>query len=175
MLGRNLTAASLISLCAIILYSANAFASDLFTADVTIGQGTLDEARETRGFSKAVDVLRFVESNELDMVFPGYNDSLSVSGLIDFRGLDMLVSFAEHSPTLLFEVESLEINKSFHGQTREESVDQFVDFLKRDGGSLLNKIHKELARVSPEVLLTMVLSIQTAHWFKGRRRLDKKI
>ncbi len=149
MLGRSLTAASLIALFVTIMCSTNVFASDLFTADVTIGQGTLDEARERRGFSKATDVLRFVESNELNMVFPGYNDNLSVSGLIDFRGLDMLVSFAEHSPTLRFEVESLEIDESFHGQTREESVDQFVDFLKRDGNSLLNKIHKELARVSP--------------------------
>ena len=147
--GKNLTATGLIALCAMTICSTNVFASDLFTADVTIGQGTLDEARERRGFSQATDVLRFVESNQLNMVFPGYNDNLSVSGLIDFRGLDMLVSFAEHSPTLRFEVGSLEIDESFHGQTREESVDQFVDFLKRDGNSLLNKIHKELARVSP--------------------------
>ena len=147
--GKNLTATGLIALCAMTICSTNVFASDLFTADVTIGQGTPDEAREIRGFSQATDVLRFVESNELDMVFPRYNDNLSVSGLIDFRGLDMLVSFAEHSPTLRFEVESLAIDESFHGQTREESVDQFVDFLKRDGNNLLNKIHKELARVSP--------------------------
>lgn len=136
-------------LCIVPASPTETLGADLFTVDVVIGQGTAYMDSHVRGFSRAEDVMRFAESGPLNAIFPTYDDSLAVVGDINFRGLDMRARFEKDSAVLHFQVESLNIDKSFMGATRDDSVDEFVDFLEKDGASILDRIQKELARVSP--------------------------
>jgi hypothetical protein len=53
------------------------------------------------------------------------------------------------SATLTFAIPSLGVSQTFNGATRDESQDQLGDFLKQNGGGILDKLGKELVRVSP--------------------------
>ena len=119
-------------------------AADLFRVRVSTGGETM-----TRGFSNAEDALRQVEGEEIETLFPGYSDTDAVDADIEFRGLPLVAHFDEGSRTLVFRVPSLDIMEIFDEATREASVEAFVDFIKKDGAAILNRIQRALARVSP--------------------------
>lgn len=108
--------------------SASVQAADLFTVTVTTGGVT-----EMRGFSTAEQALRIAERENLEDLFPNYRETDRVVAGIDFRGLPIAAEFSggESAPTLVFKVGSLGIEETFDGATRDRSVDQFVEFLKR--------------------------------------------
>ena len=47
---------------------------------------------------------------------------------------------APGSNTLTFTIDSLNIGESFTGSSREESAEQFYDFLLSEGGDILSRI-----------------------------------
>lgn len=63
------------------------------------------------------------------------------------RGLPVNLSYVGN--TLTFSVPSLNITESFTGVNRDESEDLFGDWLEKNGASTMERIMKELARVSP--------------------------
>ena len=118
-------------------------AADLFRVRVSTGGET-----QTRGFSSAEDALRQIEGQTVQAFFPGYRDTDAVDVDIDFRGLPIRGRFDNESRMLVFEVPSLDIVRTFGGATRDDSVNAFVDFIKKDGAAILNRIQRTLARVS---------------------------
>ena len=138
--------AALTALIGIAMSSTSVRAADLFTVTVTTGGET-----ETRSFSTAEEALRIAEQENLEDLFPNYRETDRVTAAIDFRGLPIAAEFSggESAPTLVFKVESLGIEETFDGATRDQSVNQFVDFLKSEGKDVLDRIQKTLAAVSP--------------------------
>ena len=128
----------------LVLAAFDAGAADLFDVRVTIGGVT-----ERRGFANAEEALRLVENENVEKLFPDYRETDAVDAAIQFRGLPITVRFAENSRMLMFEVPSLGIERTFDGATRNDSAEQLVDFLKEEGKGLLDRIQRELSRVSP--------------------------
>ena len=119
-------------------------AADLFRVRVTAGSEV-----QTRGFSNAEDALRQVDSERLKILFPGYRGTDAIHADIEFRGLPMIARFDEGSRMLVFEVPSLDIVETFDEARRGDSANAFIDFIKKDGAAILNRIQRTLARVSP--------------------------
>lgn len=125
-------------------------AKDNFTSVGTVTTGGLTE-QASRGFVDIESAIDFFANASLTKTFPTYQDPLStIDGQLDYRGLPMQVGYlTSGSSEFTFIIPNLNINKSFTGSTRDDSKDQFDEFLKESGNDILNRIHKELARVSP--------------------------
>lgn len=132
------------ALASIIGATTDVRAADLFSVRVTVGGETV-----TRGFANAEEALRLVESDELENPFPDYRETDAVSAEIQFRGLPVAAHFDEDSNALVFKIPSLDIEERFDAETRQASIDAFVDFIKKDGQAIVDRLQRELARVSP--------------------------
>lgn len=119
-------------------------AAPLFTIDVTV-----DDRERSFSFSDVRKVFDQLDENRLRMTFSNYTDMSEASAVVDFRGLGMNFSFSEASNELVFEVPSLDIKEKFNGATRDASVDQLKDFLKSEGGDILNRIQAASIATSP--------------------------
>ena len=119
-------------------------AAPLFTIDVTV-----DDRERSFSFSDVRKVFDQLGENRLRMTFSNYTDMSEASAVVDFRGLGMNFSFSEASNELVFEVPSLDIKEKFNGATRDASVDQLKDFLKSEGGDILNRIQAASIATSP--------------------------
>lgn len=89
-------------------------------------------------------------TSSIQAYFPAYNGTQAIDMSVGYRGLPINFSYANASTTLNFSIPSLNINKSFTGATREASQNLFEDFIKKDGASLIERMMKELAAVSPQ-------------------------
>ena len=118
------------------------FAGDLFTVSVTSSGSSA-----TVGFNTAQQALDQLKSGNLNAILPAYTTSSIANGTIDYRGLQILASYPTAGTRLVFQVPSIGINQSFVGGTRDQSQQQLVDFLKKNG--IYGKIMKQLAAVSP--------------------------
>lgn len=155
---KRLTTA-LLAAAAALAAASGAQAADLFSVRVSVTGPDAEGIRRVRtidrGFANAEEALRVVEGKTLESFFPGYDGAThDVDADVNFRGLPVQVDFTgatggEEAKTLVFQVESLGIEEEFTGETRDESVDEFVEFLESDGGEVLNRIQRELAAVSP--------------------------
>lgn len=125
--------------------STSAIAVDLFSVTIRIGSGQ----PRTFSFSDAESAFEQIDEKELRAAFPSYTDMSTAVAEVDFRGLDMKFSFPSNTSQLLFEVPSLDIRKTFMGRDRDDSVDELEDFLKSEGGDLLNRIQAASIAVSP--------------------------
>lgn len=127
--------------------SYSAIAADVFTVTGTVVGGTT----ETRsyGFNSAEDVLAFPKN--LQSRFSNYTGTEVASLNIDYRGLGMSVAYpAAGSNDLVFAIPALGFTQTFNqGASREENQRLFSEFMKKNGGTLLNQIMKKLVEVSP--------------------------
>ena len=151
---KRLTTA-LLAAAAALAAASGAWANDLFSVKVAVTDPDGSIRTIDRGFANAEEALRVVEGKTLEEFFPGYDGAThDVHADVNFRGLPVEVDFSgaasvEEAKTLVFKVESLGIEEEFTGETRDESIDEFVEFLESDGGEVLNTIQRELAAVSP--------------------------
>ena len=115
-----------------------------FSIEITVGG-------ESRTFyvSSVSDVLDQTDESQLQTDFPQYTDVAAASARIDFRGLEMSLEFIRDRTTLRFAVPSLGITESFMGATRDASVEEFEEFMKSEGGDILNDVQKALIAQSP--------------------------
>ena len=148
----------LLAAAAALAAASGAWANDLFAVKVSVTDPDGRVRTIDRGFADAEEALRVVEGKTLEQFFPGYDGAThDVHADVNFRGLPIEVDFSgaaggaggEDAKTLVFQVESLGVEEEFAGETRDESIDKFVDFLEGDGGEVLNRIQRELAAVSP--------------------------
>lgn len=142
---RIVVSALLLGLC------QTAFATDLFTVTGTVYQADGVTVRQTNsvGINSALDAVDKLKLSGFQSLASSYTDTSIATGQLDFRGLPMVLSFPTTGATLNFTVASLGVNQTFSGATRDASLEQFKDFLKKDGGAILNAIMKKLAEVSP--------------------------
>ena len=146
---------TLLAAAAALAAASGAWANDLFSVKVAVTDPDGSIRTIDRGFANAEEALRVVEGKTLEEFFPGYDGAThDVHADVNFRGLPIEVDFSgatsvEEAKTLVFQVESLGIEEEFTGETRDESIDEFVEFLESDGGEVLNTIQRELAAVSP--------------------------
>ena len=144
--GRVLPTCRVFALASLIVVGTvfGARATDLFTVRVTI-----DGKTETRGYANVQEAVRLLQEENLDDVFPNYRNTDDVMATIDFRGLKMAAEFDEGQDKLIFEVPDLDIVEEFYGDTRDEAIEAFRDFMKRGRGDILNRIQRALAARSP--------------------------
>ena len=119
-------------------------AAPLFTIDITV-----DDRRQSFSFSDVRKVFDQIDEDQLRMDFSNYTDMSEAYAVVDFRGLEMNFSFPGAGTDLVFEVPSLGIREEFEGATRDASVDQLEDFLKSEGGDILNRLQAASIAVSP--------------------------
>lgn len=136
-----------LALAAAILAAQSAAAADLFSITGTVA-GLSSETRSF-GLSSAEDVFDFPKFESLHTRFSNYTGVEAAALHIDFRGLPMYVAYpVAESTILVMEVPELGIYEEFHGATREESRRAFSDFMKKNGGGILNRIMKRLVAES---------------------------
>ena len=119
-------------------------AKPLFTIDITV-----DERQRSFSFNDVKEVFEQIEESQLRMAFSNYTDMSRASAMVDFRGLEMNFGFPGADSKLVFEIPSLDIREEFTGATRDASVDQLEDFLKSEGGAILNRIQAASIAASP--------------------------
>lgn len=127
-----------------LLLAGPVVAADLFTMDVKVDGDT-----ETFNFSYVEGVFNQVDEQGLESAFTNYSDTSTMSADINYRGLPMTLNFIGNSTDLQFDVPSLGISETFSGTTRDDSSQQFEDYLTSEGDELLNQIQKALIATSP--------------------------
>lgn len=101
-----------------------------------------------KGFSSVTDTIDSLDTDAI-MAEINYNPTDAVSATVDFRGLPLTLDYTANSTTLTLNIPSLGITETFTGTTRDDSVSELTDWLKKNGGSVVEKIMKKLAEVSP--------------------------
>lgn len=130
--------------------SMPSFAADLFTIDGTVTGATTET--QSYSFKTAEEALDAVKTENLGTKFSNYVTGLEAANLtLGFRGLPMTASYQNGATALRFTVPSLGIDKTFAGDglSRDSSQQEFSDFMKKNGGDILNRIMKKLAEESP--------------------------
>lgn len=132
----------------LIAASAPVVAADLFTVNGTVTGATTET--KTFSFKRAEDAIDAAKGSSLQSRFSNYTGVETAALDLNFRGLGMEVGFyTPHDTTMVFSVTSLGIHHSFAGATRDESQEMYSDFMKKNGGDILDQIYKKLAEVSP--------------------------
>jgi len=128
-----------------LLTSSLLFADDIFSIDV---KNDTTGDRFTHTTNDIMDVIDTVDEDSISSHFD-YKDSHQITANLDFRGLPMSLKFAENSTILELDVPDIEISETFDGGTREESIRLLQDWFKNNNKGNIEKIMRELARVSP--------------------------
>ncbi|MDH3392759.1 MAG: hypothetical protein OEL66_02040 [Desulfobulbaceae bacterium] len=121
------------------LVATPVYAKDLFTLTATVPGET-----QTVTFNAIEDIVDAVDNQSLQTILGSYTPTSAATLTLDVRGLPATVSYAAFSTTLVFQVPSLNISKSFTGATRDASQQLFEDYLESDGAGILKQILQEL-------------------------------
>lgn len=119
-------------------------AKNIFTAEVQV-----DGMTQLLGYGKITNVADQYEFQNMKDVFPTYTTNSAVNARLDLRSVPVQMSFAQNSPTLVFKVPSLGIERTYAGATREESKEKLLDALKGEDKDLLKQLTKEWVKNSP--------------------------
>ena len=130
----------------LLTFLSPAMADPVFTLSMQV-----DQLSKLYGFANAEDMFDRFDGISLSNEFPDYMREISqINGQIDYRGMPMFMSYAHNSSILVFDVPSLGIHQTFDGNgNRDVANDLFVEFLKGEGGDIINRINKHLAQLSP--------------------------
>src|SRR5215470_15007800 len=109
---------------------------------------TVDNVNKSLGFHDVSDVVDTFNTSNLSQIFPNYTDQSPVNANVDYRGLPVRLQYAQGSTTLNFTVPSCSIDKSFTGNTRDDSAKQFEKYIEGEGGKDLTCILQNLAKTS---------------------------
>ena len=126
-------------------FSASAVAADLFRLRIEVG----GVESKTFSFDNVEEAIDQFEQENFDAEFSSYTDTSTAMAELDFRGLDMRLSFVDTTSKLVLEVPSIGIRETFTGADRDGSVDELEEFLKDQGSDILNRIQAALIAQSP--------------------------
>jgi hypothetical protein len=135
------------ALVALTLAAGHASAKDLFSINVDVTTPT--QAQGQASASTITDLIQLLQTQNLQSVVSAYTSTSAASAIMNIRGLGALASFPANSTTLNFSVPSAGVNVSFTGATRNDSEQQLLDFLTKNGGSLQTKILQQAVANSP--------------------------
>lgn len=129
--------------------SSPAGATELYSLTATLlgPSGPIESG--TRSFGTANALLDSFTDGALDNILPGYTSHSITQANIDFQNLNFFVEFPTSGTMLVFKVPELGITLDFDGATRGKSVTLLTNFLKHDGGAILERIQKALIKSSP--------------------------
>jgi hypothetical protein len=126
------------------LFTSYAMAKDIFMAEVQV-----DGTTQLLGYKNILNSVDQYEYENMKNAFPAYTENSAVYAKLDLRAVPINMSFAQNSPTLVFKIPSLGIERTYAGTTREESKDKLIDALKGDDKDLLKLLTKEWVKKSP--------------------------
>jgi hypothetical protein len=125
-------------------YPTHASGDALFDATVTAMGSTVRQE-----FDKAGDLIDFIDKTNIQVLFPGYNDTQIVNSTMNFRGLPILMSFpTAGSTTLRLQVPATGLDITFTGATRSASIDLLKDWFKKSGSREVTKIQQALVKLT---------------------------
>jgi len=132
-----------LALLLILISPQFASSKGVFTTDITSGPDSFSAS-----FSNVEEAFEQLDKENLERFLPSYIDTSAVNAVVDYRGIDINFSFLANSTTLTMTIPGLNISETFDGTTRDDSGDLLVEYLKGAGLDSVNRIQKELARVS---------------------------
>ena len=101
---------------------------------------TVESESVKQEFYNVEDFIDSLYSNTFSTVIKNYTDTSPASYIMDIRGLGASASYASGSTTLNFKVPVLNISKTFSGATRNDSDEQFINYIKSNGDDILTRI-----------------------------------
>lgn len=131
--------------------SAPVAAAPLFTIEIEVDEdGTPGGAAETRTFSFDNIEAAIEELDEAELVAAfgaAYNPDMStVEAMLDYRGVDVILTIDESAMELTIEVPAANIDHTFSGENASEEL---KEYLKTEGGDDLNRLQAALIAESP--------------------------
>ncbi len=123
-------------------------AKKLFVANIKV-----DDEVEFEGTDSLFKVVDFFDNKSLKEFFPDYTSNSAVLARVDLRGIDLEVEYHQNSSVLIVRIPSKNFEVRFEGANRNQSQEQFEDWLKGDFESL----------TAPSGKLTTLLHIVVAN------------
>jgi hypothetical protein len=125
------------------------FAADTFQITALIGND--NTTQQHLEFSNINEMLDIANTNGFNDIFGSkYKNDSPIKITLNFRGVEATQSYAENSKTLVFEVPSLGIWKSFTSDdgTRDNSEEKFMDYLTSNEDNLYSRMLGEAVRIT---------------------------
>lgn len=114
--------------------------------------GTQCGSTATATFQNFLDRLKTNTADGLRSVVPSYNNTSVATANARFNGLPMSLTFPTTGSTVQFAIPALGYSRTFTGATRDDSIDQLGDDLKK--GDILGRILAYQAANSPTSPIT---------------------
>ncbi len=127
-----------------LLISNYASAKSLFNLTVDVDGTVVSES-----FDEIDDIVGAFTSANLSSLTGVYTDRSIASGVLDIRGIDVVLRFPTSATDLTFDVPVLGVSERFVGITRDESRELFEEFLKSNGNDILKRILQYQAANTP--------------------------
>lgn len=124
-----------------------AMAKDLFQISVDVTTPTTAQGAVAANTITAI--VSQLQDQNLQSLVNAYTPTSAASAVLNIRGVTALASFVANSTTLNFSVPSAGINTSFTGATRNDSEQQLLDFLLKNGGNMATKLLQQIVAHSP--------------------------
>ncbi|HET7290294.1 MAG TPA: hypothetical protein VFJ67_07630, partial [Thermodesulfobacteriota bacterium] len=123
----------LLSLAAVfmVFMPLTADANKLFIANIKVDDDVVFEG--TDSLFKVVD---FFDNKSLNKFFPDYTSNSAVLARVDLRGIGLEIEYRQNSSELIVRIPAKHFEVRFNGGNRNESQEQFEDWLKGDFESL---------------------------------------
>ncbi|MEE8540887.1 MAG: hypothetical protein V3S66_04415 [Desulfobacterales bacterium] len=128
-----------VSIAALLAY-VPVYGADNFTLEITSEGQTYNQ-----GFSAIEDAINNLDTDAIEAQISNYTDTSAASGTINFRGLKINLSVPANSTAITIDIPSINVNQTFTGATRDASVDQLEDWLKKEAGGIVTEIMQWLA------------------------------
>lgn len=108
----------------------NAGAASIFDATVTSEGTTYSVATDN-----VTDIINEFDNTSIGSQIPAYSSSSAVTGVMNFRGIPMNMSYAANSTAMTMQIPATGLNITFTGTSREDSVELLKDWFKTAGCS----------------------------------------
>jgi hypothetical protein len=129
------------------LPAAAASAKDLFDVNIDVISPTQGQGQAAA--PTITDLIHTLQTANLQSLTSAYTDTSAASAVLNIRGVTALAAFDANSTTLHFSVPSAGVTQSFTGATRNDSEQQLLDFLLRNGGGMATRILQQMVASSP--------------------------
>lgn len=133
--------------CMIVFSLTHVHSREPYSAKITVDTSTAKEDA-----TNILDLTQDLKSKNIKKLIPIYTPTSATSINLNLRGIKATATFPANSTTLVFTVPQLGITKTFTGNTRDQSVILFKDYLKdtvheKHKGFL--KAHARLTTIDP--------------------------
>lgn len=134
-------------LSVVIISSGTASAKQLFHISVNVTAPNIGQGAASA--STITDLVHKLSDQNLSSITSSYTNNSAANAILNIRGLSAFASFPANSTALHFSVPQAGVNVTFAGATRNDSEQQLLDFLIKNGGDLATKVLQALVAESP--------------------------